>query len=101
MNTSPELSEKERARRRKKNLARKLSRQKAAAARALPPIMALSRAEYAGMFGADADYEYYADVLICGAKHGGRRIEFPLETLGGVAYPSIKPHRKGMPLVKR
>ena len=92
------ISEAERARRQKKNRARKLARRRWREGQAMPPVIGLSRAQYAAMFGADADYEAYADTFIAGAKKARRRWEFPLEPLGGISYPSLKAHRKGMKL---
>lgn len=94
----PELSEKERARRQKKNRARKLDRLKSAAGRALPPVVGLSKEQYAATFGTNEGYDTYADAFILAAKKARRRYEFPLEPLGGVSFPSPKPHRKGMKL---
>ena len=93
-----EISPEERARRQKRNRRRKLDRQKAAEGRALPPVVGLGRSQYFAMFGADADYDAYADAFIAGAKKARRRWEFPLEPLAGASLPSLKRHRKGMPI---
>ena len=88
-----EIGPEERARRQKRNRKRKLDRQKAAEGRALPPVVGLGRAQYHAMFGADADYDAYADAFIAGAKKARRRWEFPVEPLAGVSFPSLKRHR--------
>ena len=93
-----EISPEERAKRQKRNRRRKLDRQKAAEGRALPPVVGLGRLQYLAMFGADADYDAYADAFIAGAKKARRRWEFPLEPLAGASFPSLKRHRKGMPI---
>ena len=93
-----EISPEERARRQKRNRRRKLDRQKAAEGRALPHVIGLGRREFLAMFGADADYDAYADAFIAGAKKARRRWEFPLEPLAGACFPSLKRHRKGMPI---
>ena len=95
-----EISPEERARRQKRNRRRKLDRQKAAEGRALPPVVGLGRLQYLAMFGADADYDAYADAFIAGAKKARRRWEFPPEPLAGASFPSLKRHRKGMKLVR-
>ena len=92
----PEISEQERARRKKKNLKRKQARQRIAAGQALPPVVGLSRAAFAKLVGADADYSAYADAFILAAKKACRRYEFPLEVLGGVSFPSRVIRHKGM-----
>ena len=89
-----EISPEERARRQKRNRRRKLDRQKAAEGRALPPVVGLGRSQYLAMFGADADYDAYADAFIAGAKKARRRWEFPLEPLAGASFPSPKRQRK-------
>ena len=96
MSDTSEISEQERARRRKKNAKRKLSRIKAAEFAKLPPVVGLGREEYARLFGEDADYDAYADAFIAGAKAKRRRWEFPLSPLAGASFPSVKRHRKGM-----
>ena len=93
-----EITPQERARRQKRNQKRKLDRQRSAEGRALPPVVGLGRTQYLAMFGADADYDAYADAFIAGAKKARRRWEFPLEPLAGASFPSLKRHRKGMPL---
>ena len=89
-----EISPEERAKRQKRNRRRKLDRQKAAEGRALPPVVGLGRAQYHATFGADADYDAYADAFIAGAKKARRRWEFPLERLAGTFFPSPKRQRK-------
>ena len=96
MSDTPEISEHERERRKKKNAKRKLSRLKCAAARALPPVVGLSKAQYTAIFKCEEGYDTYADTFIAAAKKVGRRWEFPLEPLGGVCIPSRIRHRAGM-----
>ena len=96
--TTPEITPQERARRQKRNRKRKEARRKVAEGQALPPVVGMGRTQYLALFGADADYDAYADAFIAGAKKARRRWEFPLEPLGGVSFPSLKRHRKGMPL---
>lgn len=90
------LTETAKERRKKKNRARKLSRARIAALYAMPPVVGLSRAQYARLVGPDANYDAYAEAFIAGAKWQHRHYEFPLEPLGGVSFPSVKRHRKGM-----
>jgi len=73
-----EISPEERAKRQKRNRRRKLDRQKAAEGRALPPVVGLGRAQYHATFGADADYDAYADAFIAGAKKAGGAGSFRL-----------------------
>ena len=89
-----EISPEERARRQKRNRRRKLDRQKAAEGRALPPVVGLGRSQYLAMFGADADYDAYADAFIAGAKKAGRGGAFPPAPVGGASFPSAKRQRK-------
>ena len=68
--------------RRRKNLKRKQSRQRRAAARALPPVVGLSKRQFVDFTGGSAEeYDAYAEQFIAGAKKAGRRYEFPLEPL--------------------
>ena len=80
----PEISEKERARRRKKNAKRKAARLRLAASQALPPVVGLSKRSFLALVGQDADYDMYAEQFIAGAKAKGRRYDFPLEPLAGI-----------------
>ena len=96
MSDTPVMSDAERARRRKKNAKRKLSRKLCAEGRALPPIMGLSRSQFVALMGTDTEYDAYCDTFIAAAKKARRRWEFPLEAAGGVSFPSFKRHRKGM-----
>jgi len=92
----PEVTEAQRARRKRRNLQRKAARRKAAEIKALPPVTALSRQAFRMLVGTDADYDLYAAQFIAEAKAKGRRYEFPLEPLAGASFPSFKRHRKGM-----
>jgi len=95
----PEISEQERARRKKKNLKRKQARQRIAAGQALPPVVGLSREQFAQYFGPDneaTNYDTYADAFILAAKKARRRYEFPLEVLGGVSFPGRVIRHTGM-----
>lgn len=66
--------------RRRKNLKRKQSRQRRAAARALPPVVGLGKSEFIALTtGTPEEYDAYCEKLISGAKKAGRRYEFPLE----------------------
>ena len=95
-----EITPQERARRQKRNRKRKLARKLWAEMQALPPVVGLGRAQYLTMFGEDADYDQYADAFIAAAKKARRRWEFPLEPVAGASFPSLKRHRKGMPIVR-
>lgn len=57
-------------------------------------MIGLGRREYLAMFGADADYDAYADAFIAGAKKARRRWEFPVEPLAGASFPSLKKTQK-------
>lgn len=96
MPLSPDLRTIER--RKKKNAARKLARRRCAEGRALPPVVGLSKEQFVKMFGTGSDYDAYADAFIAASKKARRRWEFPLEPLAGASFPSLKRHRKGMPL---
>ena len=96
--TQEELTPQERARRQKRNRKRKLARARFAEGQALPPVLGLGRTQYLALFGADADYDAYAEAFIAGAKKARRRWEFPLVPLAGASFPSLKRHRKGMPI---
>jgi len=93
-----EISPQERARRQKRNRKRKLDRLRSAEGRVLPPVVGLGRSQYLALFGADANYDQYADAFIAGAKKARRSWEFPLEPVAGASFPSMKKHRKGMPI---
>ena len=85
-----EITPQERARRQKRNRKRKLARKLWAEMQALPPVVGLGRTQYLAMFGADADYDSYADAFIAAAKKARRRWEFPLKPLAGASFPSLK-----------
>lgn len=77
---SPETSHA--ARRRKKNLKRKMARRRYAAARALPPLAALGKQQFMQMTGCTTEeYDAYADQFIAAAKKAHRRWEFPHEAV--------------------
>ena len=101
-----ELTPEQRERRHKKNIKRREKRKRAAARAKLPPIVAVSRGDFAEMFGlveehqATSDvftsaYDAYADSLIaeCQAKH--RKFEFPIEPKRGLCFPSRVIRHKG------
>lgn len=97
-----ELTPEQREKRRKKNKKRSEQRKRAAERAKLPPIVGLSRQQFADTFGFSMEldafsemYDRYADRLLAEAKAKGRKCEFPLEPLGGVYFPSRVKHRKG------
>ena len=68
------------ARRKRRNAKRKLDRQRRAAGLALPPVVGLSKGDFARLTGGTAEeYEAYCDKFIEGARKARRRWEFPLE----------------------
>jgi len=78
-----DINDAERSRRRKKNLKRKLARQRIAVARAMPPLVALSKAQFVAITGLlGAEYDAYAEQFIAAAKAAHRNYEFPLAPAG-------------------
>jgi len=68
------------ARRKRRNAKRKLDRHRCAAGRAMPPVVGLSKGDFARLTGGTAEeYEAYCDKFIEGARKARRRWEFPLE----------------------
>ena len=74
------IGDSRKAARKRKNFKRKQSRRRRAAARALPPVLGLSKAQFVNLTGGTSEeYDAYAEKFIAGAKRAGRRYEFPLE----------------------
>ncbi len=81
-------------RRQKRNQKRIQQRKRAASRAKLPPVVGLSKVEFGALFGSPEGYDDYATELIAGARAMGRRCEFPLAPLSGVAFPSrVRGHR--------
>ena len=106
METVIELTSEQRERRHKKNIKRREKRKRAKDRAKLPPIMAVSKAGFAKLFGLTEEYgaksevftiayDAYADHFVaeCQVKH--RKFEFPIEPKRGVCFPSRVIRHKG------